>query len=95
MSPRKWIALIHPRVAVVVHDLAMAGFAWWIAKALRYATVPGQDGSFDVFEFPIVLAMQGLMFTWTGLYKGVWRFASLPDLWNILKAAVFGTLSIG
>ena len=95
MSPRKWIALIHPRIAVVAHDLAMAGFAWWIAKALRYATVPGQDGSFDVLEIPIVLAMQGLMFTWTGLYKGVWRFASLPDLWNILKAAVFGTLAIG
>jgi FlaA1/EpsC-like NDP-sugar epimerase len=95
MSPRKWIALIHPRIAVVAHDLAMAGFAWWIAKALRYATAPGQDGSFDALEFPIVLAMQGLIFTWTGLYKGVWRFASLPDLWNILKAAVVGTVAIG
>ncbi len=28
--------------------------------------------------------------SWTGLYRGVWRFASLPDLWNILRAAVFG-----
>ena len=94
MSPRKWIGLIHPRMAVVLHDLAMAGLAWWIAKALRYAAVPGHDGSFDALEFPIVLAVQCLMFTWTGLYKGVWRFASLPDLWNILKAAGFGALAI-
>jgi len=81
-------------MAVVLHDLAMAGLAWWIAKALRYAAVPGHDGSFDALEFPIVLAVQCLMFTWTGLYKGVWRFASLPDLWNILKAAGFGALAI-
>ena len=29
--------------------------------------------------------MQGLIFWWTGLYKGLWRFASLPDLWNIVR----------
>ena len=95
MSARKLIGLIHPRMAVVAHDLAMAGLAWWIAKALRYALVPGADSSFAPLEFPIVLVVQGLMFTWTGLYKGVWRFASLPDLWNILRAAVSGALVIG
>ncbi len=26
----------------------------------------------------LVLAAQGLVFWWTGLYKGLWRFASLP-----------------
>jgi FlaA1/EpsC-like NDP-sugar epimerase len=95
MSLRKLIGLIHPRMAVVAHDLVMAGIAWWIAKALRYALIPDQASHFELLEFPIVLAMQGLMFTWTGLYKGVWRFASLPDLWNILKAAVAGAITIG
>jgi FlaA1/EpsC-like NDP-sugar epimerase len=95
MSARKLIGLIHPRAIIVVHDLAMAGLAWWIAKLLRYALLPGQEGSFEPLEFPIVLVMQGLMFTWTGLYKGVWRFASLPDLWNILRAAGGGALAIG
>ncbi len=94
MAVRKLFALIHPRVVVVTHDLAMAGLAWWLAKLLRYAMVPGQHGAFEPLEFPIVLLLQGLMFTWTGLYKGVWRFASLPDLWNILRATGAGALAI-
>lgn len=95
MSLRNLIGVIHPRIAVVLHDLTMAGLAWWIAKGLRYALNPHEAVSFDVLEFPVVLAVQGLMFNWTGLYKGVWRFASLPDLWNILRASVMGALAIG
>ncbi len=34
------------------------------------------------------------MFWRVGLYRGLWRFASVPDLWNILKAGVFGLLAI-
>ncbi|KRE89131.1 multidrug MFS transporter [Frateuria sp. Soil773] len=94
MSLRKLIGIIHPRTAVVVHDLAMACLAWWIAKTLRYALKPDEVVSFGLLEFPVVLGMQGLMFYWTGLYKGVWRFASLPDLWNILCGAIMGVLAI-
>jgi FlaA1/EpsC-like NDP-sugar epimerase len=95
MSVRKLIATIHPRLAIVVHDLAMAALAWWIAKALRYALRPDDALNFFMLEFPVVLSVQGLLFVWTGLYRGVWRFASLPDLWNILRAVVIGSLAIG
>jgi len=91
MSPRKLIGIVHPRVAVMLHDLAMAALAWWVAKLLRYAVRPEDVVHFRWFEFPVVLLAQGLIFRWTGLYKGVWRFASLPDLWNILRAAVLGS----
>ena len=95
MSVRKTIAAIHPRAAVVLHDLFVASLAWWAAKALRYALMPDVAVAFAPLEFPLVLAVQSLLFSWTGLYKGVWRFASLPDLWNILRAAVLGGLAIG
>ena len=95
MSLRKFVGIIHPRVAVVAHDLAMTALAWWIAKMLRYAFNPSEIVSFQLLEFPIVLAVQGLILRWTGLYKSVWRFASLPDLWNIARAAVIGALAIG
>ena len=95
MSLRKTIAAIHPRAAVALHDLLVAALAWWIAKTLRYALIPDAAVSFFALEFPLVLLVQGLLFTWTGLYKGVWRFASLPDLWNILRAAVLGSFAIG
>jgi len=94
MSLRRLVGIIHPRVAVMLHDLAMAALAWWVAKLLRYAVRPEDVVHFRWFEFPVVLLAQGLIFRWTGLYKGVWRFASLPDLWNILRAAVLGSTAV-
>ncbi|MGB5851710.1 MAG: nucleoside-diphosphate sugar epimerase/dehydratase [Rhodanobacter sp.] len=95
MSLRKLVGFIHPRVAVVFHDLLMAALAWWIAKWLRYTLRPDEVFSFQLLEFPLVLLVQGLIFRWTGLYKSVWRFASLPDLWNIVRAVAIGALAIG
>ncbi|MFC5525947.1 polysaccharide biosynthesis protein [Rhodanobacter ginsengisoli] len=95
MSLRKLVGFIHPRVAVVLHDLLVTALAWWLAKLLRYALRPDEIVSFLPLEFPTVLLVQGLIFRWTGLYKSVWRFASLPDLWNIVRAAVIGALFIG
>ncbi|HEY9511438.1 MAG TPA: polysaccharide biosynthesis protein, partial [Rhodanobacter sp.] len=82
MLLRNAVAAIHPRVAVVIHDLGMVALAWWLAKVLRYALQPDELVTFRALEFPIVLLAQGLIMRWTGLYKSVWRFASLPDLWN-------------
>jgi len=95
MSIRKWVGTVHPRAAVVLHDLLVTALAWWVAKELRYALDPKLIIAFEPYEFPIVLMVQGMVYAWTGLYKGVWRFASLPDLWNILRAAIVGTVAIG
>jgi FlaA1/EpsC-like NDP-sugar epimerase len=94
MLLRKFVGFIHPRIAVVLHDLVVAALAWWIAKLLRYALKPDEIVAFQIWEFPIVLMVQGLIFRWTGLYKSVWRFASLPDLWNIVRAVVAGAIAI-
>jgi FlaA1/EpsC-like NDP-sugar epimerase len=40
------------------------------------------------------LLVQGAILWWTGLYRGLWRFASLPDLWNIARGGVLGALAI-
>ncbi len=37
---------------------------------------------------------QGLVFWRVGLYRGLWRFASVPDLWNIFKASFLGMVAI-
>jgi FlaA1/EpsC-like NDP-sugar epimerase len=95
MSLRKLIGVIHPRTAVVLHDLLMAALAWWIAKTLRYDLINDGNYSFHPLEFPLVLLVQAAVLSWTGLYRGVWRFASLPDLWNILRATIIGALAIG
>ena len=93
---RAFVALIHPRSAVVLHDLAMILFAWYLAKTIRLSLEP--ETALKVLaptEVVLVLAIQGGIFFWTGLYKGLWRFASLPDLWNLLRGSILGALCIG
>ncbi|MFN9739308.1 MAG: polysaccharide biosynthesis protein [Pseudomonadota bacterium] len=95
MRPAQAIAAIHPRIAVVAHDLAMVWVAWFAANWLRFNLLPEPPPvPLAGAELPIVLAAQGLVLWWTGLYRGLWRFASLPDLWNIARAALFGALAI-
>ena len=95
MFLRKLIAAIHPRLAVVVHDLGMVWLAWMGANWLRYSFEPEPPAlAWFTPEISLVLLAQGLVLWWTGLYKGLWRFASLPDLWNIIRAGVLGALGI-
>ncbi|MGD8579822.1 MAG: nucleoside-diphosphate sugar epimerase/dehydratase, partial [Lysobacterales bacterium] len=88
--------LRHPRAAVVAHDLVMVIVSWlaagWIINRTGFN---GLIAPLPLFlEVFLVLAVQGLVLWSTGLYKGLWRFASFPDLWNIARAAIFGTLLI-
>ena len=44
MKLRDPINWLHPRSAVVMHDLGMTLLAWWLANTLRYAMLPyGQE----------------------------------------------------
>ncbi len=84
-----------PRAAVVIHDLCMVWLCWTGLTQFRYemsdtiVTPPMLTA-----EVLLVLVAQGLVFWQVGLYRGVWRFASVPDLINILKSSVFGLLTI-
>jgi FlaA1/EpsC-like NDP-sugar epimerase len=86
----------HPRAAVIAHDLVMVAVSWLAAEwIVNRGGVTGIVGSLPLLtELVLVLAAQGLVLWSTGLYKGLWRFASFPDLWNIARASAFGTLLI-
>lgn len=95
MTYKSLIGGIHPRLAVVMHDLMMVWLAWYAANVVRFAFEEGAE-PVQVFapELAVVLGAQALVLWWTGLYRGLWRFASLPDIWNIARAAVLGALAI-
>ena len=88
--------LRHPRAAVVAHDLVMVAVSWLAAGWIIHRGVfPGISFSLSqLSELLLVLAVQGLVLWSTGLYKGLWRFASFPDLWNIARGALFGMILI-
>ncbi|MFL6592668.1 MAG: polysaccharide biosynthesis protein, partial [Luteimonas sp.] len=84
-----------PRSAVVAHDLCMVWIAWTGLHQLRYAILP-LPPTLTLWgtETFIVLLAQAFVFWRVGLYRGIWRFASVPDLLNILKSGVFGLVVI-
>jgi len=84
------------RLAIIVHDLLMTALCWIGLFELRQMI-----GGGAVMDWPylspgmgLILLAQGAVLWWTGLYRGLWRFASLPDLINITKASVLGLLTI-
>ena len=84
-----------PRAAIVVHDLFMVWLCWMGLNQFRYSMeIVSLDLPFWSPEVLLILIAQGLVFWKVGLYRGVWRFASLPDLLNILKASIAGLLAI-
>ena len=94
-SWRGKMAALVPRLMVVGHDLLMVWLCWEALHHLRYAMLPNPP-SYPLWspEIAIVLVAQGLVFWWVGLYRGLWRFASVPDLGNILKASLIGLLAL-
>lgn len=84
-----------PRLAVATHDLAMVWVCWQGLHYLRYALQP-TPLDLDPFSPTVLIVMlaQGLVFWKVGLYRGLWRFASVPDLLNIFKASLLGLLGL-
>ena len=70
----------------------MIPIAWFGALWLRFNldTIPAAflEQAFRVL--PVLVVVQGGTFLYFGLYRGVWRFASVPDLVRIVQAAVVG-----
>ncbi|HEC27733.1 MAG TPA: polysaccharide biosynthesis protein, partial [Gammaproteobacteria bacterium] len=85
---------LRSRWAAMVHDILMIPVAWILAYWLRYnlSDIPTEFITKALVLIPVVIVVQGLVFVTFGLYRGVWRFASIPDLVRIVKAVFFGTL---
>lgn len=78
----------------LVHDLLSIPVAWFLAYWLRFNldVIPREIFYHSVIMLPTVMMTQAVAFWYFGLYRGVWRFASLPDLVRIFKAVAAGCL---
>lgn len=91
-----WILKRRNRLIAVCFDIAMIPSAWFGAYLLFYNlhNIPKQIlEEASLFIIPAIF-FQTAMFWFFGLYRGVWRFASIPDLMRIAKAVLAGTSGI-
>lgn len=80
---------------VALHDIAAAALAWVFAYSLRFNfEIPDAQLRGMLFTLPCVIVIQALAFHIFGLYRGIWRFASLPDLKRILVAIGLSALAV-
>ena len=86
----------NPRtLAVILHDLAATMVAWVAAYWLRLnLNLPPEYVAAVLATLVWVVPLQALVFWAFGLYRGIWRFASLPDLKRIMMAIGLGALLI-
>ena len=64
-----------------LHDITMCALAWFAAFWLRFNFEISPDYATLALEsLPWVIAVHAAIFVGLGLYRGIWRFASLPDL---------------
>ena len=90
----RFIGLL-PRSAIVCHDLFMVWACWQLLHAGRYSVLPDAPALplWNV-DTSLVLAIQAIVFWRVGLYRGLWRFASVADLINIFRASFIGLVAI-
>lgn len=81
---------LRTRPAAFIHDLCMVPLSWFGAYWLRFnlETIPEVFLRRALWVLPLLLLVHGVMFWFFGLYRGVWRFASMPDFIRILKAVL-------
>jgi FlaA1/EpsC-like NDP-sugar epimerase len=86
----RWLSYI-----AMMHDLIVASAIWYFAFLLRFNfAIPPNFIDTISTTLPAVLAIEFVCFVLFGLYRGMWRFASIPDLKRIIRAVALSALII-
>ncbi len=84
----------NPRtVAAFFHDMLVVSLAWFLAFWLRFNfDIPPGFSAVAISSHLWMLPIYGILFLVFGLYRGLWRFASLADLQHMAAAVGVGAL---
>lgn len=81
--------------AAIIHDTVSVVLAWYFAFALRFNfQIPPAFSETMLSALAWLIPLQVLFFINFGLYQGVWRFASLPDLKRIIFSVFASTATV-
>lgn len=82
-------------VIILCTDALLLGLSWYGAYFLRFNfTIPKYSIEQAVGFLPVVVVIKMIIFKFFNLYKGMWRYTSIEDLFNIIKGSVFSTLVV-
>lgn len=95
MHSKRGIDRLRSPAMAFLHDMLMVPVAWFAALWTRFnfEAIPSTYLNEALNWLPLVMALQVGAFIYFGLYRGHWRFASMPDLVRIIKAVAVGGLA--
>lgn len=83
------------RLLVFAHDVMAAAAAWVLAYWFRFnLDIPDEHRDVMLSRLLLVVGVHAAIFSALGLYRGLWRYASLPDLQRILIAVGVASLAV-
>ena len=73
---------VNPRTFIAIgHDIVVAALVWAFTFSLRWNFELDRSTQIILFQtLPAVLAVQVGCFVYFGLYRGIWRYASIHDM---------------
>ena len=75
-------------IVAYIHDLIAVFLAFIFSYLLRFNfDIPYEYAKQIWYVLPYLIIPQSITFIYIGLYRGLWRFASLPDLKRIVLGA--------
>lgn len=87
------LRLNHRVLLVAAHDIVMAAISLPLAIWLRFWIVDIDWSPEEAWLPTLVFAgVAGVVFQYTGLYRGIWHFASLRDMLAILRGSLLSLL---
>ena len=80
---------------VLAIDVFLVALAWYFANLLRFNfDIPLDSMAAITRLVPIILGTKMVIFYLFDLYKGMWRYTSMVDLLNIIKASGISSLLV-
>lgn len=87
------LRLNHRVLLVAAHDIVMAAASLPLAIWLRFWIVDVDWSPWEAWQPTLIFAaVAGVVFQYTGLYRGIWHFASLRDMLAILRGSMLSLL---
>lgn len=83
------------RMLALAHDLVAVIACWFAAYWLRFnLEIPEAFLTGAIKALVLVLCVHAPIYRWLGLYRGIWRYASLMDLRRIIVAVGLSALLV-
>jgi FlaA1/EpsC-like NDP-sugar epimerase len=80
---------------LILFQLGLMAAAYWSAYSLRFdGLIPEKYYQTMLRTLPVFLLVQGILFHYHDLFRGLWRYVAFADLQNILRATLISMLAL-